>query len=305
MTSRRFAALLTVLATLTSSLWLALGAVLPARSQEPAIVIRSKERGTDRPPSFEEPVFLLVLGGDARIGNPEDALMDAIHIVGIDPVSGRAGILGIPRDAWVELPGRGFDKINAAATYGGLELMIETVESVSGCSFDHTIATNFQGFRRLIDRIGGVTFDVPERLYEEKGSRIDLQPGRQLLSGKQSLAWNRLRTGSARPEGDVSRSAAHNEFMVAALREARRDFTRSPGSLLRILGAVRTEVIHDLDLTAMIRLGQAMLALEPANVRTDVVDARTGTVNGVSVVQITREGQERFVDLCGDGALDR
>jgi len=301
----KLAGLIAGLTAATASIWVGLGAVLPARSQQPAITIRTKIRGTDRPPSLDAPVFLLVLGGDAREENPENSRMDAIHIVGIDPTTGRAGILGIPRDAWVPLPGRGYEKINAASAYGGLDLMVETVEALSGCTFDHTVLVNFQGFRNVVNGMGGVTMDIPERLFERGASGIDLQPGRQLLNGKQALAWNRLRKGSARPFGDFSRSQAQNDFLVAALREARRDFTRSPGSLLRLLSTFRSNVAHDLDLTSMLRLGQAFLALEPRNVRTDVVDGSLGFVEGISIVQITREGQEQFVDLCGDGALDR
>jgi LCP family protein required for cell wall assembly len=293
------------LAAATGALWVSLGTVVPASSQEPSITIRTKVRGTDRPPAFDAPLFLLVLGGDARDGNPEDSRMDAIHIVGIDPVTGRAGILGIPRDAWVLLPGRGYDKINAASAYGGLDLMIDTVEAVSGCTIDHAMLVNFQGFRNVINEIGGVTLDVPQRLVEQGFSNIDLQPGRQVLDGADALAWSRLRKGPGRPNGDLSRSAAQNELLIATLREARRDFTRSPGSLLRMLAAFRAQVAHDLDLEQMMRLGQALVAIRPGNIRTAVVDGYDDSIGGVSVVRISREGQDRFVDLCGDGVLDR
>lgn len=305
MTPRRFVSVLAATLAAVAMVWAGLGSVAPARSQQPSITIRSKVRGVDRPPRFDAPVFLLILGGDAREGNPENSRMDAIHIVGMDPLTGRAGILGIPRDAWVQIPGHGFDKINAAAAYGGMELMTETVAALSGCTFDHTVLVNFQGFRNIVNDIGGVTIDVPERLFEEGYSNIDLQPGRQTLDGKRSLAWSRLRKGPGRPYGDLSRSQAQNDFLVAALREVRRDFDASPGALLRVLAAMRAEVAHDLDTGSMIRLGQAFLALQPRDIRTAVVDGDLARVGSRSIVQVTREGQEQFVDLCGDGALDR
>lgn len=304
MKTRRLLGIGAVTTLLVGLVWVALGATAPARAQDPAIEIRSNLKATDRPPRLDEPLFLLALGGDARIGNPDDALVDALHIIGIDPTSGRAGILGIPRDAYVEIPGHGFAKINTAASLGGIDLMTATVEAMSGCTFAHTVLTNFVGFERMIDAIGGVTLEVPERLYEEGRSNIDLQPGRQVLDGEQSLAWNRLRYGSSRPQGDISRSEAQNTFLLAALREARRDFGSSPGSLVRILAAVRRNVHHDLEASEMLRLGQAFLAIEPRNVASAVVDGRFTTVNGSSIVQITTRGQEQFVDLCGDGALE-
>ncbi|MFP5225004.1 MAG: LCP family protein [Actinomycetota bacterium] len=289
--------------SLAAMTWTALGTVSPAAGQEPAAEIHEVRRAKPRPPTFDEPIFILVMGGDARTGNPEKTRMDAIQIVGIDPVAGRASILGIPRDSWVEIPGFGSNKINAAGVFGGPDLMVETVEKRSGCRFDYYALTNFAGFRALIDDLGGVRMDIKQRLFESTGSRIDLQPGRQKLNGKQALAFTRLRKTSARPLGDLSRSAAQGELMAALLGEVRRDFTGSPGTLLRALASIHKHLALNISLADTMRLGQAVLRIEQKKVTTGVVDGAIDEVSGISIVRITDRGSAQFVDICSDGLL--
>ena len=88
----------------------------------------------------ERPLYILSLGSDARPGQPiTSQRSDSIHIIGIDLSTHRASILGFPRDSWVNIPGHGMNKINAAMTYGGPALTIATLESsrastsTSGC----------------------------------------------------------------------------------------------------------------------------------------------------------------------------
>jgi polyisoprenyl-teichoic acid--peptidoglycan teichoic acid transferase len=294
-----------MVATLTAAAltWTALGTATPASGQDPAAEIHEVHRAKPRPPTLDEPIFILVMGGDARTGNPEKTRVDAISIVGIDPVAGKASILGIPRDSWVDIPGYGTNKINAAGVFGGPDLMVETVEKRSGCRFDYYALTNFAGFRTLIDDLGGIRMDIEQRLFETRGSRIDLQPGRQTLDGKQALAFARLRKTSARPLGDISRSAAHGELMVAMLGEMRRDFTKSPGALLRALASIHKHLALNISLADTMRLGQAVLRIEQKEVTTAVVNSALDSVNGISIVRITDSGSAQFVDICSDGLL--
>lgn len=303
MTKRRFAAILTGLSMATVATWTSLGVVVPAAGQ-PTIEIRSQIRGTDRPPLLEEPVFLLLLGNDSRSTSLDGGHVDAIHVLGIDPVTGHAGLVGVTKDAWVRMPGGGFETLARVGAKGGADRVTQTMQSVSGCTFDHTIIAGFGGFQTLVNDMGGIPFDVPRRLKENGGSNIDLKEGRQVLNGEQALAWARLRKGKTRPKGDISRSEAQNELMLAALKESRKDFTRSPGSLLRILASFRRNVSHDLGLNQMLRLGQALLAVSPRDLRHTVIDTVAGTVDGRPVRRISRSGEAQFVDLCGDGALE-
>lgn len=300
---RRLATLVCGLLVATATTWTIVGPTLPAAGQDKEAVIHRVVHGEARAPTFLEPIFILLLGGDAREGNPELVRMDAIHILGIDPVRGRASLLGIPRDSWVEIPGSGSDKIAHAGFYGGADLMVDTVERRSGCRFDYYLLTSFPGFVELIDEIGGIEFDVPEAITSSSTSIIDLEPGTQTLNGREALSYARVRKGPARPEGDISRSAAQNDLLVAALIEMRGDVREKPRSLLRALGSMRRWLRMDIPLADAFRLGQAFLQIEPSQVTTGVVDNVLDFVGDVSVVQITDEGGAQFVDICSDGLL--
>ncbi|MGE5460067.1 MAG: LCP family protein, partial [Solirubrobacterales bacterium] len=108
------------------------------------------------------PTFVLVIGSDARPGaDPAHGLADSLHIVGVDPRTGTASILGIPRDSFVPIPGVGTDKINASLARGGPDLVVRTVERLSGIHIDGYVLTGFAGFERLVDAVGPIAIDVP------------------------------------------------------------------------------------------------------------------------------------------------
>src|SRR5207249_6307314 len=101
------------------------------------------------------------LGSDARPG--EDIFherSDSIHLIGVNPATGAGVVLGFPRDSYVDIPGVGFDKINAALTRGGPPLVADTIESMTGIHANYLFITSFDGLIRMVDRLGGVTVDV-------------------------------------------------------------------------------------------------------------------------------------------------
>ncbi|HVL33567.1 MAG TPA: LCP family protein, partial [Actinomycetota bacterium] len=185
---------------------------------------------------------------------------------------------------------------------GGPDLMIRTVERLSGCKFDYYTLTSFDGFERLVDQFGGISFVVDKRYFERGGSRIDLQPGRQVFKGKQALAWARNRK-VGRPQGDFDRSRAQGDLLKAALTEARADYGKNPGLALRALGAMRRNLKMNIPLEESLKLGLLALRIDPAKVRTDVVDGENATEGGSSIVRITTAGKSELVDICSDGQL--
>lgn len=299
MNPRRKLMLLPALAAASALMWTSLGAISVAKGQERAVIIARAHSGA-LAPSATKTIFLLALGGDARKGNPTRTRMDAIQIVALDPVAKRASIVGIPRDSWVQAPGRGFGKITGVGT-GGPELMVRTVENLSGCKFDYYTLTSFENFRLLVDQFGGIGFTVKERIYEKGGSNIDLHPGRQTLNGTQALAWARNRHN--RPRGDFDRSFAQGELMVAALEEARADYAKDPGTSLRNLGILRRNLTLNIPLDEALRLGLIALKIKPADVTNIVLDGASATENGASIVRISSTGMNQLRDICSDGLL--
>ena len=113
----------------------------------------------------EDPVTFLLVGSDTReeiIGTElPDARSDAIMVVRLTGDRQHAQVISIPRDSWVEIPGHGMGKINAAYSYGGPSLLIQTVEQVTGVRIDHYAAISFDGLISMTDALGGVDVDVP------------------------------------------------------------------------------------------------------------------------------------------------
>lgn len=286
-------------------IWTAFGSVQVASGQDATTIIARAHDG-EIAPTFTKPIYILVLGGDARQGNPAHVRMDSIHIVAIDPVTLKGSIAGIPRDSYVPIPGHGTDKINAAGFFGGPELMMQTVENLSGCDFDYYMLSSFYGFVHLVNDFGGVPFTVDKgphgNGYHEKGSsRINLFPGRQTLTGEQSLAWARYR--HERPRGDFDRSLAQGELMVAALAEARADYAQKPGTALRNLAAMLRNIKTSLPVAESLKLGLLALRIDSDNVRNIVLDGGSATEGGASVVKLSPSAKDQLRDICDDAIL--
>jgi LCP family protein required for cell wall assembly len=121
--------------------------------------------------------------------------------------------LSIPRDSYAEIPGQAPQKINAAFAFGGAALQIKTIESFLGIEIDHVAIVNFTGFEDLINAVGGVTVDVPQKLCADisggagggqGGVTLHLKKGENTLDGEKALAYSRIRKPSECPGPGVS-----------------------------------------------------------------------------------------------------
>lgn len=248
------------------------------------------------------PMFVLVIGSDARPGQSVSATRaDAIHIVGVNPRKGRASVLGIPRDSWVPIPGGGTDKINAALARGGPDLMVQTVERLTGISFDAYVLTGFQGFQDIVAAIGGVDIVLPFPV-RDRWAHARLDKGKTHLTARQALAFARARHALA--DGDFGRSRNQGRFLVAALATLRTSFaTRGGAALIPWAAAGARNLRTDLTVSDIFDLLLAAPAFDPDRVRTDVVPGRVGSAGDRSVVFLSSAAQARFRDLARDGLL--
>lgn len=148
-------------------------------------------------------VTVLLVGTDEQPDNK--GRTDTMMLVSYDPDTGEAGVLSIPRDTRVQIPGQsGYHRVNAAHVYGGPQLALRTVEQLLGIPIDYYVVVDFAGFERFIDLLGGVTMLVERPMrYDDfaQGLHIDIQPGLQLLNGEQALHYVRFRADRL---GDVS-----------------------------------------------------------------------------------------------------
>ncbi len=248
---------------------LALGAlVIPDAAVHPTTIsLTSVERA--KQVDFEGGVvWILAVGSDARPGEElTEARGDAIQLVAVDTDSGAAAGIGVPRDAWVDIPGEGFRRINEALNLGGPDLMATVVEDLVGVTPDYVLLTGFTGFRAMIDAVGGVTVRSPVA-FRNPEYDLTVRKGRNRFDSREALDFTRTRIGLT--GGDFDRSANQQATMLGILRELRAHEDAEgfmERGALSALGALET----DLGPTELYRLAQAITQVRPGRVTTCVV----------------------------------
>lgn len=235
--------------------------------------------GEDRPAPAEEdededddePVNILVLGSDSRIsaGDPNQwevggQRTDAIMIAQVAGDRESATLMSIPRDSWVEIPGHPDAKINAAFSWGGPSLMIQTVENLTGIRIDHISITDFESFQTITDELGGVDISLTEPLQT---GGTTLPPGTHRLDGSQALDYTRQRYGLS--GGDLSRMQRQQNWMRGMMSSAfHRDVLTNPARLNDLLTVVAENVAVDENFTVseMRNLALSMRNIRPSDV---------------------------------------
>lgn len=219
---------------------------------------------TQEVPQGEAPaVNILVLGSDSRIsaGDPSQwqagaQRTDAMMIVQIAGDRQSVTVMSIPRDSWVDIPGHGQAKINAAYSYGGPTLAIQTVEALTGIHLDHFVIADFESFATMTDELGGVTINLKQpQTLAGKG----FHEGAQLLTGEQALAYVRERYSL--PEGDFDRVRRQQAWMRAIVRQVGQNGTlKSPTALYSFLKVASASVAVDdgFSLDQMQALGESL-----------------------------------------------
>ncbi|MCL4264117.1 MAG: LCP family protein [Anaerolineae bacterium] len=189
-----------------------------------------------------ERISILLLGIDQRCDETGPTHTDSIMIVTIDPLGLSAGVLSLPRDMWVEIPGFGADRINQAHYLGeafeypggGPALAVETVEGLLGVPIQYYLTVNFDAFVEMVDLIGGIEIEVPEAIddptYPDRCYGYDpfsIAAGTHQLDGQQALKYARTRATFG---GDVDR-AGRQQAVVLAVRDKVLQLENLPGLL--------------------------------------------------------------------------
>jgi LCP family protein required for cell wall assembly len=178
----------------------------PAPGQPGAEAVNILLLGTDRR-------SLLPTTGDlaqAAAWVPGAQRSDAMLLLHIDADRESATIVSLPRDSWVEVPGYGYDKINAAYSYGGASLAVATVEKLTQVRIDHLAVIDWEGIRRLTDELGGVTVTVPETVHDSARD-VTWTAGEHRLDGQAALDYVGQRYGL--PGGDLDRARRQQNFL--------------------------------------------------------------------------------------------
>lgn len=147
----------------------------------------------------DDVINILLVGADKRSSWKEDGRSDSCMIATIDKKNEKLKITSLMRDMYVDIPGYGKHKFNAAYSYGGVELLYKTILSNFGISVQGYAIVDFEAFRKVVDTLGGVEVNLTEEEHSILMSRyhrtsvLKLKPGINNMNGTQALAYCRLR----------------------------------------------------------------------------------------------------------------
>ena len=235
-------------------------------------------------PVQKNKIYIAVIGNDAREGNPDNVRADALHIIGFNTKTMRGGILNFPRDSYVSIPGSGSGRINEALYRGGPELQARTLESITGIKLDYWVMTGFEGFRKIVGRIGKIPFKISRDIIDPVGSGAYLKKGTKFLKGEQALAY--VRTRKAFSEGDIARTTNQAKFLLAVLRKFQDEVRREPAALLRWINTTKDFTRNDMSPHEMFRLAILASQVKPRHIKSATVPVSLGSVGSASVVFI-------------------
>ncbi|MEW1948912.1 LCP family protein [Pseudarthrobacter sp902506025] len=173
------------------------------------------------------PMNILVIGSDTRdvpareaaahtaaTGEPQDQRADTLMVVHVPADRRSLYLISINRDNWVDIPGFGSAKINAALQYGGIDMQTATVQQLLGITIDHTLMLDFGGFKILVDGLGGIDVNVPIPFQSTIDTEHVFSAGVNHLDGQAALEFSRER--HAFTDGDLQR-VRDQQIMLRAI----------------------------------------------------------------------------------------
>lgn len=227
-------------------------------------------------------INFLVMGSDSREsgGDPTDwqygaQRSDVLMIVQLSGDRKHVNVMSIPRDSWVDIPGHGTAKINAAFSWGGAQLTIQTVQNLTGIHIDHFAVVDFTSFEQMTDQLGGVT--------------ISTSAGDQTMDGEQALKFVRERY--TLPRGDFDRVRRQQAWIKAIMSKVfEKDVLTSPTQVTALTKILleHSAVDESMDADTMVSLALSMKDLRAGGVEfmTAPVTGTGTSSDGQSIVNL-------------------
>jgi len=252
---------------------------------------------------------ILFLGSDARGAvsavaddDPDNQRSDVMMVVRVDGDRKNMEVMSVLRDSWIEIPGHGRAKANAAYSWGGAPLAVATVENLLGVRIDHVALIGFDGFADMTNALGGITVNnaVP---FTREG--FDYVAGPNHLNGEKALGFVRERYSFT--DGDYQRARNQQEFLRAISNQAISSNTlTNPDRIFAFTTAISKHLAVDESFTpqAMFELGASLRDLRQANIHFFTLPTvGTGMQGDQSVVYIDEGALPSIRDALRDDTL--
>lgn len=237
---------------------------------------------------------ILLMGSDTRGGIADDiddvtgTRSDTMMVVHVPANRESIQVMSIMRDSWVDIPGYGKAKMNAALAYGGVPLAVQTIEGLIGSRIDRVAIIDFAGFKGITDALGGVEVDNPIAFpsYHMRGKVFE--EGTQTLNGAEALAFVRERYAFI--DGDYQRVRNQQIFIKGMLRELLSPETlTNPGTMENLVSSMAPYLTLDAGFTSAYAagLGFALRDIRMENVHFFTMPSTgTGMEGSQSVVYV-------------------
>ncbi|MEL4505213.1 LCP family protein [Luteococcus sp. H138] len=194
---------------------------------------KAQEQPDGERPAEQPGTTTLLVGSDARekltpeqqaelgTGTETGQRTDTMMLL-YSPPKGRPVLVSLPRDSYVQVPGHGRNKLNAAYSLGGPELLVRTVEQDTGLRVDNYLEIGFDGFADVVDSLGGIKMCLDAPMVD-KDSHTNLPAGCQKLNGTNALGYVRMR--KADPTGDIGRMKRQRQMIGAIVKKSTSPWT--------------------------------------------------------------------------------
>jgi len=228
---------------------------------------------------------------------------DTVMLLHVPSNGTRAVLVSLPRDSYVPIPGHGYNKLNAAYSFGGPKLMAETVQNLTGLRINHFMEIGFGGFVNVVNAVGGVNMCLPGPL-KDRASGLNLKAGCQTLSGGEALSYVRDRHNFANQ--DLQRVQDQRLFLRSLLSKL-----TSTGTIINpfhsIPAAFGTAGAITVDSgTHLYQLIQVAFALRnPQTATVPIANANYPTAAGEAVQLDAVQAHQLFRDLAKDRTVPK
>ncbi len=231
----------------------------------------------------------LFAGIDEREGSEDfKGRTDTIMIYHINDWGKKDLLISIPRDTRVNLEGHGWNKINAAYVYGGVDMLKDEIYKLTGITVDKTMLINFDGFVKIIDALGGVEITVDEPMHDPL-SGADFEPGTYIMNGEEALAYARSRKTAM---GDFDR-VDRQKYLVSELMRQKLNASiifKAP----QLISIFNQETKSDFSTFDFINLGTILL-FSDKDIERITLPGKSTTIDGISYVIVDEQEARDFL----------
>lgn len=224
--------------------------------------------------------FLFLLAGVDSTGEEYGTRTDTLMLVRLDEDDKKVDLISIPRDSYVSINGS-MDKINAAHSYGGIDLTMETVRELFGINLDKYLVISFDAVIAGIDALGGMEVDIPQ----EVASAMGREPGVHKLSGEEVLGYVRFRKGYQ--NADLGRISTQQDFLKQFIKEMSKP-SNIP-KLPSVYAAMKPHMKTNISFPNLASLGLSFRNMSADDIDTVRIEGEPIDIGGVSYFSLYDE----------------